>query len=155
MYHRQLARFGTLKDAVNVKSRTPPYSSMIRAQRHKPAGAGPPRVVRGRRPATSVNQLDDAPKHWERSDECGIGEQEKGIHSGGGHRRECRVDLLRTGVDADQLEPERARGFVQHPRIVTPSRVERVAEQANSGDVRRCPLQILQALLMLVSPIER
>src|SRR5215208_7232117 len=141
MYGRQLARLGALKDAVNVKSRAPPYSSVIRAQRQKSAAAGPKPLVRGRRPATSVNQLDDALEHWERSDECGLGEEEKGIHSGGGHRRECRVDLLRTaGVGPDQFEPEGARGVVQHFRIVTPSRVERVTQHANSGDVRRCLL---------------
>src|SRR5215211_8943747 len=90
MYHRQLARLGALEDAVNVKSRAAPYSSVIRAQRQKSAAAGPKPLVRGRRPATSVNQLDDALKHWEGS------EEEKGIHSGGGHRRECLADLPRT-----------------------------------------------------------
>src|SRR5829696_9424538 len=102
MYGRQLARFGALKDAVNVKSRAPPYSSLIRAQRHKPAGAGPTHFVRGRRPATSVSQLDDALKDWGRSDECLLGEEEEGIDARGGHRRECRVDLLRTaGIGPD------------------------------------------------------
>ena len=80
----------------------------------------------------------------------------KSIDTGGGHRRECRVDLLRTaGVGPNQFEPEGARGVVQHFGIVTPSRVERVAEHANSGDVRRRLLQNLQALLLLVSTIER
>src|SRR5215213_782948 len=121
MYGRQLAWLGALKDAVNVKSRAAPYSSVIRAQRQKSAAAGPKPLVRGRRPATSVNQLDDALKHWERSDECDLGEEEKGIHSGAGHRRECRVDLLRTaGVGPNQFEPEGARGVVQHLGIVTP-----------------------------------
>src|SRR5215218_8112896 len=155
MYHRQVTRLGALKDAVNVKSCAAGDSSVISAQRQKSAAAGPKPLVRGRRPATSFNQLDDALKHWGRSDECGLGEEEKGIHSGGGHRRECRVDLLRTaGIGPNQFEPEGARGVVQHLGIVTPSRVERVAEHADPGDVRRRLLQDLQALLLLVSTIE-
>src|SRR5215203_3948690 len=54
-----------------------------------------------------------------------------------------------------ELELEGVRGVVQDLGIVTVSRVERVAEHANSGDVRRRLLQDLQALLLLVSTIER
>jgi len=62
-------------------------------------------------------------------------------------RRAALLDFARTfnlrrtaGVGPDQLEPEGVRGVVQHPGIVTPSRVDRVTEHANSGDVRRCLL---------------
>src|SRR3954464_11858325 len=107
MYHRQVARLGALEDAVNVKSRAARDISVDRAERHKSPGAGPTPLVRGRRPATSVSQLDKVLKHWRRVYECGIGDQEKGIDARGGHRRECRVDLLRTArVGSDQFEPE-------------------------------------------------
>src|SRR5215207_4921632 len=141
MYHRQLARLGTLEDAVNVKSRAARDSSEIRAERQQSTGAGPTRLVRGRRPATSVSQLDDALEHWQRVGECGLGEEEEAIDTGGGHRRECRVYLLKTArVGPNQFEPEGARGVVQHFGIVTEKGVERVTEHANSGDVRRCLL---------------
>src|SRR3954447_8874880 len=131
MYGRQLARLGALEDAVNVKSRVPRYISDIRAQRQKSAAAGPTALVRTRRPTMTDGQLDDALKHWHRVGECGVGEEEKAIDTGGGHRRECRVYLLKTArVGSHQLKPESTRGVVQHLGIVTPSRVERVAEHA-------------------------
>ena len=112
--------------------------------------------MRGRRPATSVSQLDDTLKHWRRADKCEIGDQEKGIDPRGGHRRKCLSELLRTaGIGPEQLEPEGVRGVVQHLGIVKPSLVERVAEHADPDDVRRHLLQNLQALLVLVSAIER
>src|SRR4051794_33843285 len=115
-----------LEGCGQIKSGAPRYTAAIRAQRHKPAGADPKRIVPARRPATSVNQLDDAMKHCGRSDECLLGKEEKGIHSRGCHRRECLVDLLRTAcVGPNQFEPEGARRVVQHLGIVTPSRIER------------------------------
>ena len=72
-----------------------------------------------------------AEKHWRRVHKCGLVDQEKSIDTGGGHRRECRIDLLRTaGVGSNQLEPEGARGVVQHLGMATPSWVERVAKHA-------------------------
>src|SRR5215203_1569123 len=65
------------------------------------------------------------------------------------------TSLKTARVGSHQLKPEGARGVVQHFGIVTPTRVARVAEHANSGDLRCRLLQNLQALLLLVSTVER